>query len=159
MRILCSDEYSEMTILDALSNTDVLFYYEMPSTTLREKFQNECVKRKGNDFKVGDLPKIRLKYGRMILRGFRPGDFGKKVNGKAVPLSSEPGLEGFQYDPDWKNTVCKDAGYLVSQFAMTVFENPSKVMAQEELDDQADESDETEASDSDEDVGNDAEKN
>ena len=119
-----ADDRNELKIHDNLSNSDVVLYYRIPTTTERQKYHNASMRRKGNKVEMNHTA-ARLEAGMKILTGFSGDSFERKVDGKYVPMSSIES-DG-NYYPDWKLWVEKNAGDLVMLMAARVFDAPSHI--------------------------------
>lgn len=117
------NEINELKICDNISNSTLVLYYRQPTTQERAAYANESVQRKRNKI-VTRIAETRLKYGAMILEGFREGDFTRKRDGRTVPMSSDP--QSPQYVPDWKDQVVAGAGDIVMLLAAHVFDAPAE---------------------------------
>jgi len=124
---------NEVSIHDNLSNSPIVFRYRMPTTKERVAYDNESIQRKGKKIKMRQA-EARLKFGGMILTGFGPGDFTKTVDGKNVPIASDP--DHPNYDPDWKKRVMEEAADLVMLLAGHVFDIPAYIDDDDEDDDE-----------------------
>lgn len=112
-------ETNELKIFDNISNSSIVLYYRNPTTQERSGYANESVTRKRNKV-VTRIPETRLKYGGMILEGFRDGDFTRKKDGRTVPMASDPASPN--YDPDWKTQIMTGASDIVMLLAAQVFD-------------------------------------
>lgn len=112
-------EVNELKIFDNISNSSLVVYYRNPTTQERAAYANESVQRKRNKI-VTRIPEARLKFGGLILEGFREGDFTRKAGGKTVPMASDP--QSPHYDPDWKKRLLEGASDIVMLLAGHVFD-------------------------------------
>ena len=103
MRIL-NAERNTLVIKDNTTGTDLEVYYRMPTTQERMNYAAETMKRKGSKIFMlkNSLPQ-QIKYGKLLITGFRKGDFGLP-DGK--PFSSDP-AETADYKSDWKDLLEK----------------------------------------------------
>jgi len=113
------DDLNEIRFQDNLSGTEILLYYRIPTTNERIAYTNESYQRKGRKL-INRSVETRHKYGLKILKGFREGDFERKVDGKWKPMSSDSASEN--YYPEWKTHIEKYASDLVEHLAMRVFD-------------------------------------
>lgn len=135
-RILRKDVLNELRIFDNISNSELVFYYRMPSEKERNKYSNHSVQRIRNKV-VYDFAGARLAYGSQILQGIRDGDFLVPVSDhpnaalldlppeqEDVTISSDPNSP--YYVSDWKERVADVASDLVMHLAMHVFDAPAE---------------------------------
>lgn len=120
MPLRISDDVKELTIFHKPSNSDIVLFYRMPTTSEMNDYQNEIVSKKRNKVVFGNMVDIRMKYGQMIMEGVRQGDIEIKVNGEYLPLVTNPGHA--QYNPDWKNIIVSKAPELIMALAQFAFE-------------------------------------
>lgn len=123
-------ERNELKINDNISGTIITLYHKMPTTEERQRYQNMAVQRLKNKVKFQQT-EARLKFGLEILVGFKEGDFERKVDGKDVPMASEPGSAN--YYEDWKPWVQANAADLVMLMAAHVFDSPAEIDDGEDL--------------------------
>lgn len=119
------NQVNELRLHDAISNSDILLKYRMPTTAEREGYANESVRRIRNKVKYS-IVAAREKYGAKILMGFRDGDFEIDQNGAVVPIASDPASPN--YRDNWKELVVEHASDLVQTLAYHVFDSPSEVV-------------------------------
>ncbi len=134
MRDLTADK-NTLKIQDPISNSNIELYYRMPETSEMQKYRSEAIIRKGRKLKLRTF-EAQLKYGLIILTGFRDGDFGAggkhissnpdcpnqiDVDGKMLPLV---------YREDWKDILKDKAADLVIALASHVFEKPRTDMSE-----------------------------
>ena len=100
MPSVLGDVLSELKMKDHLSGGEVVFYYDLPDSEMRIKYENESMQRQGTKI-VNNKTATRIKYGLKILRGVREGDFQAPKDGEIVPLSSDRSSE--DYNPAWKH--------------------------------------------------------
>jgi len=110
---------NSMSFQDNLSDTDITFFYRMPTTKERVAYSNECFVRKGKRLENRSV-QTRMKYGLRILEGFLEGGFEVKKNGKWELISSDPKSEN--YVSDWKEHVEKYASDIIQLLAIRVFD-------------------------------------
>lgn len=125
-------EHNELKIHDNISNSDIILYYRDPDTAERSGYQNESLQRRRSRI-VFRTAEARLKYGAKILTGFRSGDFERKIDGRWVPMASDPQSE--HYFEDWKAHLVKHAGDLIMLLAAHVFDAPAEVEEPDDADD------------------------
>ena len=118
-----SDDTNELIIFDNISNSQIVLNYRMPTTRERTAYANESVSRQRNKI-VTKVPETRIKFGEIILTGFREGDFTIKKNGKTVPLSSDPSSPN--YYSEWKTMIREKAADLLMYLASQVFDGSAE---------------------------------
>ena len=119
-----ADEVNELKINDNLSNSTIILYYRDPTTEERVGYANESVVRKRN-MVVTRITETRLKYGGLILTGFREGDFVTKKDGQIIPMSANPNSPNFC--PDWKDQVTRKASDLLMLLGAQVFDASASI--------------------------------
>jgi len=119
MRVLGENIKNELKLNDNLSNSKLSLFYRMPTSSEINGYANGMVTRKGNKV-VRSVGEMRQKYGAKILIGIGEGSFGKVVDGKTVPISSDP--QSPNYDPQWQALVIKQAPDVIEILAIQVFE-------------------------------------
>jgi hypothetical protein len=117
-----SDDRNEIKIHDNLSNSDVVLYDRMPTTTERQNYHNASVVRKNNKVELRTA-QARQDAGMKILTGFKTGSFERKVEGEYEEFSSVEGAAN--YFPEWRKWIEKNAADLVMLLAARVFDAPS----------------------------------
>jgi len=119
-----SGNKNELKIHDNISDSDVVLFYRMPSTSERQGYQNMVIQRKRNkvDFNQAEA---RLKYGLKVLTGFVHGSFERNIDGNYVAFTWEEGCEN--YLPEWKSWIENNAGDLVMLLAGHVFDSPAVI--------------------------------
>lgn len=115
---------NELVIHDNLSDSDIVLYYRTPTTTERNGYQNMAVSRRRNRVVLNQAG-ARLKYGLLVLTGFRDGDFVRDVDGHAEPYSSDP--DSPRYLPAWKDEVAAGAADLVMLLAGHLFDASAEI--------------------------------
>ena len=115
-----SDEINELRIEDNISGSTIVLYYRMPTTQESIGYTNELTQRKRNKL-VMRFGETRQKYGALILKGFRDGDFERMEGGKYVPMAADPKSEN--YFPEWKEHVMQHASDIIEALAIHVFES------------------------------------
>lgn len=118
MRILL-EEKNELRLIDKLSGTVLVVFYRMPTTQERLAYENGSFLRKGGKV-VNKVGPTRRKFGLLIITGIGEDCFGKVIDGKAVPISSDP--ESEHYDKDWKASMEASASDVLEIMAARVFE-------------------------------------
>lgn len=123
------DGRNSVRLRDNLSNSDIVLYYRLPTTSERQEYHNASVVRRKNDVEVLTT-KARLESGMKILTGFEVGSFERKVGGEYVQFSSD------EDDPDffsgWREWVRENANDLVILMAARVFDAPSSLPKDDE---------------------------
>lgn len=123
-----SDEINELRLFDNISNSTLVLYYRDPTTEERTAYANESVQRKRNKI-ITKVPETRIKFGSMIMTGFRDGDFTIKKNGHESPMSSDASSPN--YCADWKPWFNKKAADLLMLLAAHVFDASAETEADE----------------------------
>jgi hypothetical protein len=113
------DEINELTLYDNISNSNIVMYYRDPTTEERTAYANESVQRKRNKI-VMRVPETRIKFGALIMTGFREGDIIVKEAGQKIAISSDPGSPN--YRSDWKDRWKLKAADLLMLLAAHVFD-------------------------------------
>jgi len=129
MRI-ASKKPNTLKLHDNISGSDLELYFRTPTAKEQAAYTNGMTKRIRNKI-VNCTGEIRQKHGKEILEGWREGDFGEEVNGKAAAVSSVPGNPG--YREDWKDWFQQYNADLVERVAIHAFENTSETSDAEEL--------------------------
>ncbi len=128
-----SDEPNKLTIHDNISGSDIVLFYRNPTTQEVSGYHNAALRRRRNKVEIRQA-EARMKYGSIILTGFRDGDFVQAdADGVNKPMSSTS--EHPDYCPNWKAEVKKHAADLIMVLAQHVFDSPAEV---EESDDSGD---------------------
>lgn len=112
-------ERNEMAFHDHLSGTTVALYYRNPTTSERQGYMNDAVKREKNTVTLHRAEAL-AKWGAKILMGVRDGDFLRVVEGQPVPLSSDPASPDFY--PEWRAEIEAGCIDLISALAGQVFD-------------------------------------
>jgi len=94
-------------------------YYRTPTTDEMVGFQAEGLVRKGKKI-VNRLVAARVKYGALVLTGFKPGTIGFD----GVAISADP-KDKKAYREDWKKLLEKAAPQLVAAVGQLAFEGVS----------------------------------
>lgn len=108
----------EAHIKDNLSDSEIVFYYTLPTTADTLQFQNNFVKRNRDVIEealIGEQVELGLK----LITGFRDGDFEREVDGEWVPMSADP--ESPAYYEDWRAWLREYASDLLEWFVVHVF--------------------------------------
>ena len=126
---LLNDKPCEVTFHDRISDSDITLCYRLPTTEERIAYANEHVIRKGGAIK-NNTGAARVKYGLLILTGFKEGAFAKE---EGKPLSCDP--QSPHYDAAWKTVVRKYASDILSLLAVHAFD-ASVVTAPEDEEDE-----------------------
>jgi hypothetical protein len=119
-----ADDRNELKIHDNLSDSEIILYYRLPTTTERQKYQNASIVRKKNKVEMNTAG-ARLTAGMGILTGFQVGAFERKFDGQYVAFSAVEGEAN--YYPEWKQWIEKNAADLVMLLAARVFDAPSTI--------------------------------
>ncbi|MDY7034561.1 MAG: hypothetical protein SV375_00135 [Thermodesulfobacteriota bacterium] len=128
-----SEELNELKVQDNISNSSIVLYYRTPTTEENIQYTNESIVRRRNKI-TSRLGEARQKFGLKILEGFRAGDFTKKIDGRSVPLASDP--KSNEYDPEWKILIAKHAPDIIEILAIHAFENAAETAdVEEDVDD------------------------
>ncbi len=131
MRVV-SSKPNTLRLMDNISGTTIELYYRTPTAAEQAGYTNGMTKRVRNRI-VNCTGECRQKHGKDILEGWRDGDFGEEIGGKAVAVSSNPGSQG--YRPDWKEWFAKHNADLVERLAIHAFEASTDLDDGEDLDD------------------------
>jgi hypothetical protein len=123
-------EQNKLCINDNISGTVITLFYRMPTTIERQSYQNMSIQRQRNKV-VHKQAEARLKYGSLVLTGFKTGDFEKKVKDKYVAMASDAADP--LYDPDWKVWANVNAADLVMLLAAHVFDAPAEIASSEDV--------------------------
>ena len=117
------NDFNELKLHDNISDSQIVLYYREPTTEERMAYANESVQRKRNKV-VTRVPETRVKFGAMILTGFREGDFIFKKDGVKVPMSADASSPN--YYPDWKSHIQRKASDLLMILAAHVFDTSAE---------------------------------
>jgi len=109
-----------LTIRDSASGDEHELYYRTPTNAEVVGYMTSQVKRNGNQL-IQSMYETRLKFGALILEGFKKGTFG--CDGTA--FSSDP--KDIDFCPEWKDLLIKHAGDVVSTVAFHAFEGTQVV--------------------------------
>lgn len=123
-------QQNKVRIHDNISDSDITFFYRMPTTKERQDYQNMAIKRKGNSIEFKQT-EARLKFGLTILTGIGGNDFERLVDGNYLPISSVES-DG-NYFPEWKKFVEDNGPDLVTLLAAHVFEGSANLMGAEDI--------------------------
>jgi len=104
-----------LTIRDSASGDEHELYYRTPTNAEVVAYMSSQIKRDGGKL-VSHIYDTRLKFGALILEGFKKGTFG--LDG--VAFSSDPEDDDFRIT--WKDLLSKHAGDVVSTLAVHAFE-------------------------------------
>ena len=124
------DELNEMRFQDNLSGTEIVLFYRTPITKERVAYANEAYQRRGRKV-VNRIVETRIKYGLKILRGFREGDFERKIGEDWRAMASDPASDN--YYPEWKEHIEKYASDLVEYLASRVFDMPVQMSEEDQM--------------------------
>lgn len=114
-----SSQHNELKIRDNLSGSDITLYYRMPTTSERQRYQNQSLQRRRNRVEFNQA-QARLEAGLAIITGFREGDFERVVGQGYQAFSWREGADN--YFPEWKNWLAEHAGDLLMLLAAQVFD-------------------------------------
>lgn len=117
------DEINELRLYDNISSSTIVLFYRDPTTAERTAYANESVQRKRNKI-ITRIPETRIKFGAMVLTGFREGDFIGKKDGQKTPMSSDSSSPN--YFPDWKEQITQKAADLLMLLATHVFDGSAE---------------------------------
>lgn len=129
---MLTDAPNELRLRDNISDSVIVLYYKTPSAKQQASYTNGMTRRERNKL-VNCTGEQRQKYGAEILTGFREGDF---VKADGTAFSPDP--KAANYDPAWKDLVCRFAPDLVEALAIHAFEQTSSLDDGVDLDDGAD---------------------
>jgi len=123
-------ERNEIVFKDPLSGDHVALYYRQPTTSERQGYMNDVIKRNKNSVTMHRAEAL-AKWGAKVLVGVRDGDFLRMEAGQAVPLSSDPGSP--DYYEGWRAEIEAGCGDLVAAMAAQVFDVVPEVLRGEDL--------------------------
>ena len=118
-----SNELCTLELEDIISNSKITFAYNLPVTAMRIQYANEQIVSTANGIQNKTF-ETRLKFGLLILAGFKDGDF--TVNKKPISSNQASPL----YNAAWKEIAALFAGDLISALALIVFEGSVNVKRQ-----------------------------
>jgi len=104
-----------LIVKDSASGDEHELYYRTPTNAEVTSYMASHIRRSGKKL-IQTIYESRLKFGVLILEGFKKGTFG--VDGCA--FSSDPEDEDFR--SDWKGLMAQNAGDIVSTVAVHAFE-------------------------------------
>lgn len=111
----------EAHINDHLSDSEIVFFYNLPTTTDKLRFQNNFIKRDGDQIEE-NLIAEQVDLGLSLIIGFSDGSFEREVDGEWVPLSSDPASP--HYYAEWRAWLLEYAPDLLEWFVIHVFRQP-----------------------------------
>ena len=115
MRELKRSDNNKLTIGDTRSGSEIILFYRNPTTDEEVAYRKEIYINDGKKV-VYEPWGARLKFGQVIITGFREGDFG--IDGK--PIASDPASPN--YYADWKQLITDTASDLLMALSTAVFE-------------------------------------
>ncbi len=119
MLLLGKDVINEVTILDAVSQTEITVLYKTPTAQEQQAWSADLFVRENEEVKDNEVNAC-LKFGAEIMVGISDGSLGiPKSNGKVKPISSDPDSKDF--DKDWKKYLLEFAPGFVATFGSYVF--------------------------------------
>jgi hypothetical protein len=121
---------NKIVIHDNISDSDITFFYRMPTTRERQDYHNMAIRRKGNKIEFNQT-EARLKFGMTILTGIGEGSFEREDGGNYYLVSSDEKSPG--YYPEWKQFVEDNGADLVTLLAAHVFEGSANLLAAEDI--------------------------
>lgn len=149
MFALTEGEVLHKKIISTTRGVEVGVYHREPTTEEIHQYNNEAVRRKGQNVKVR-YSKAQFKFGAKILKGIVEGDFGVPgPDGNLVAVSSDP--DSPNHRQDWKALLLKRAPAVVITLGAAIFGGTEAVDEAEDLDE--------DDKDDDEDDGEDVTKN
>lgn len=113
----------ERKIYDAIGEGDITFYYRLPTTNERIKYNANLFAMRGANKLQNKSFETRLEMGLAIVTGFKEGDFVVEKEGKLQPISSQQNSPN--YYADWKNYLREETPELVVALAALVFDAAS----------------------------------
>ncbi|RJX20292.1 MAG: hypothetical protein C4563_06435 [Desulfobulbus sp.] len=122
---------NSLHIHDNISDSDIVLYYRNPTTSERTGYANMAVQRKRNKVTLHQA-EARMKYGMLILTGFREGDFVRDAGGRPEVFASDPASP--RYRADWKEEIEKGAADLVMLLAAHVFDVSAEIDEPDDID-------------------------
>ena len=130
-----SKKPNKLVLHDNISNSEIVVFYRTPTTKEVASYTNGMNKRVRNKI-VNCTGETRQKYGKMILEGFREGDFAEEIDGKEVLFSSDS--KSPHFNEEWKEKIGKYAPDIIETLAIHAFENTSSTEDEESLKDTED---------------------
>ena len=121
---------NSLKIHDNISDSDIVLFYRSPTTSERTGYANMSVQRRRNKVTLHQA-EARLKYGLLILTGFREGDFVRDAGGRPEVFSSDPGSA--HYRSNWKEEIEEGAADLVMLLAAHVFDVSAEIDAPDDV--------------------------
>ena len=119
MLLLGKDVINEITILDAVSQTEITVFYKSPTAQEQQAWSADLFRRE-NDEVVDNEVNACLKFGAELMVGVSDGALGIPTsNGEIKPISSDP--KSPDYDEDWKRHLMEHATGFVVTFGNYVF--------------------------------------
>jgi hypothetical protein len=121
---------NQLTIKDRISGQTIGLIYRMPTTEERTRyFASRMVRDKSG---IQDLiTKTRQEFGAVILTGFIPGSFEKKIGQSWCQMVSDPSQvkdpETQVYDPEWRAFLKQYAADVLEELAFYVFESSMEI--------------------------------
>jgi hypothetical protein len=113
---------NELCLNDNLSNSELVVYYRMPTTSERQEYLNRRQIRKGKVF-VDNTIVNKADFGARIITGVREGDFERLGdNGQYLPISSDQQSE--YYYPEWREWMAEHCNDILMVIAYRAFEVP-----------------------------------
>ncbi len=113
---MLNDKLCEVTFQDRISDCNLTVFYRMPATAERIAYANALVIRKRGKVK-NQTGEAHNKYGLLILKGIKDGDF---ITDDNKPLSSDP--KSPDYNPAWKAIIERYASDVVALLCSHVFD-------------------------------------
>lgn len=127
-----ASDNNEFRLHDNLSDSDLVLYYRNPTTRERQAYQNMAIKRRRNKIDLNQAA-ARLRYGLLILTGFRDGDFVREVDGVPTAYSSDKGSD--RYLATWKDEIEAGAADIAMLLGGFVFDSSAEAEVPEDDDD------------------------
>ena len=139
MFVLTEGEALHKKIIATTRGVEVGVYHREPTTEEIHQYNNEAVRRKGQNVKLR-YSKAQFKFGAKILKGIVEGDFGVEgPDKKLVPVSSDPASPN--YKQDWKALLCERAPAVVITLGAAIFGGTEAIDEAEDIDDEDDSED------------------
>lgn len=119
-RNLSKHDNNQMTLIDTLSRSEIVFYHRTPETSDRVRYQSRKFRRDGNTM-INCTRTALIDAAESVLTGIRDGDFTvTAADGAEVIVSSNP--ESPFYNLFWKEMIRDMAGDLLFLLGHSLFE-------------------------------------
>jgi hypothetical protein len=132
MRVIGQAVINKAIIKDPIGGGEIVFFYRTPTTDERQQYNSSLFQARRGKVK-STIAQARQRFGKIILTGFREGDFVLQEGEQRVIFSSDP--QSANYRESWKDLVMNYASDLVETLAFHVFEGASVVPDSDEEED------------------------